>query len=146
MARKVILLLSVPDRRRVTQEVRQQAAKNETFQAKQDFVDDGQVKPRTQAERARRREAKKRRRQARSKEAQKMVYRRRDPPDLPSSSAQPTSPMDPIPCSDLDLCSSSEGLESDYERLFPSLQKVTVVADGKAVLKPRRSSRLNSKS
>lgn len=129
-------------RRRVAPEIRQQAVENEAHQVKQDFVGDGQVKPRSEAERARRRVAKKRRRQARKKEAPKMVYRRRNPPDLPSSSAHPSSPPDPHPRSDLDLCSSSEGVESEYERLFPSLKKAVEAT----ALKPRRSSRLNSKS
>eukprot|EP00250_Pteridium_aquilinum_P029768 c40094_g1_i1 orf=113-382(+) len=33
-----------------------------------------------------------------------------------------SSPPDPSPRSHLNLCSSSEGVEAEYERLFPSLK------------------------
>ena len=49
--------------------------------------------------------------------------------------------------SDLDLCSSTEGIEADYERLFPSLAEIAKKAlqanVKKAALMPRRSSRLS---
>eukprot|EP00250_Pteridium_aquilinum_P008342 c17866_g1_i1 orf=593-1030(+) len=90
-------------------------------------VGDGQVKQRSEAERARRREAKKSRRRVRRIEiaqrieAPKLVYRcRADPPDPPSSSATPfASPNPRLNFQGLGLdisSSSSEGVSSAYER------------------------------
>ncbi|MCO5612096.1 hypothetical protein L7F22_066358 [Adiantum nelumboides] len=135
-------------RRRISLDQRQQASKQEALHVN-GGLEDRLVRRRSEAEKARRKEGKKRRRRARKTDAPKLVYRQRENVSpLPSYTISSSSPLhDPPPNSqgtDLDISSSFEGINSAYERHFPSLVEVAKKSAEEKFLKTsRRSSRLN---
>ncbi|MCO5604812.1 hypothetical protein L7F22_058984 [Adiantum nelumboides] len=135
-------------RRRISPDEKQQASKQEALHAN-GGLEDRLVRRRSEAEKTRRKEGKKRRRRARKTEAPKLVYRRRDNVSpLPSDTTSSSSPLhDPPPDSQgtgLDINRSSEGINSAYERHFPSLVEIArKSAEEKSLKMPRKSSRLN---
>ncbi|MCO5609206.1 hypothetical protein L7F22_063429 [Adiantum nelumboides] len=77
----------------------------------------------------------------------KITWRRENVSPLPSDTTSSSSLHDPPPDfqgSDLDISSNSEGINSAYERHFPSLVEIAKKSTEEKSLKtPNRSSRLN---
>ncbi|MCO5613181.1 hypothetical protein L7F22_067457 [Adiantum nelumboides] len=134
-------------RRRISPDQSKQSSKQEALHAN-GGLKNRLVRRRSEAEKARMKEGKKRRRRARKTETPKLVYRRRENVSPLSSDTTSSSPLhDPPPDSqgtDLNISSSSEGINSAYERHFPSLVEIAKKsAKEKSLKTPRRSSRLN---
>ncbi|MCO5581293.1 hypothetical protein L7F22_035172 [Adiantum nelumboides] len=134
--------------RRISLDQRQQASKQEALHAN-DGLEDRLVRRRSEAEKAKRKEGKKRRRRVKKTEAPKLVYKQKENVSpLPSDTTSSSSPLHDLPPdsqgSSLDINSSSEDINSAYERHFPSLVEIVKKSAEKKSLKmPKRSSKLN---